>query len=132
MTVIDKVAWICLRDRRVLSARTRGRALFYLPGGKRESGESDLQTLAREVEEELGLRILPDTVARLGVFEAQADSHADGVIVRMTCLFADATGDPSPLAEIEEIRWFTSADRAISSKVDGLVFDELVARDLID
>ena len=47
MKVIDKVAWILVRDGRVLSTRSRGKSVWYIPGGKREAGESDLETLAR-------------------------------------------------------------------------------------
>lgn len=45
---IDKIAWIHLEQRRLLTARNAGRDRFYLPGGKREPGESDLETLVRE------------------------------------------------------------------------------------
>ena len=43
--LIDKIAWIHLEERRLLVARNAGRERFYLPGGKREPGESDVQTL---------------------------------------------------------------------------------------
>ncbi|WP_222853731.1 hypothetical protein [Fodinicola acaciae] len=39
---IDSLAWIHVRDRRLLSVRTRGKDKFYPPGGKREPGESDV------------------------------------------------------------------------------------------
>jgi len=35
----------------VLSTRSKGKDTYYLPGGKRESGESDLDTLEREIDE---------------------------------------------------------------------------------
>src|ERR1044071_1503186 len=44
--VIDVVAWICVRDDRLLAARSRGQKVFYMPGGKREAGESDWHVLA--------------------------------------------------------------------------------------
>ncbi|WP_438872307.1 NUDIX hydrolase [Paractinoplanes rishiriensis] len=53
--MIDKVAWIRIDGGRILSTRSRGRCLYYLPGGKREKGEDDLQTLAREIREELSV-----------------------------------------------------------------------------
>jgi 8-oxo-dGTP pyrophosphatase MutT (NUDIX family) len=42
-----KVAWIRLEEGRILSTRSRGKEVYYLPGGKREPGESDLDTLDR-------------------------------------------------------------------------------------
>lgn len=61
--VIDKVAWIYVVDGKVLGARSAGKDTYYFPGGKRESGESDAETLIREVEEELSVQILPETIA---------------------------------------------------------------------
>ena len=46
--VIDKIAWIHLDDGKILSTRSRGKDVYYLPGGKREPGETDLDTLVRE------------------------------------------------------------------------------------
>jgi 8-oxo-dGTP diphosphatase len=51
MTPIDKIAWIRLGDGRILSTRSRGKDVYYLPGGKREPSESDVQTLVREIAE---------------------------------------------------------------------------------
>ena len=49
MTLIDKVAWIRLADGKILSTRSRGKDVYYLPRGKREPGETDVQTLVREI-----------------------------------------------------------------------------------
>ncbi|MDQ3403632.1 MAG: DNA mismatch repair protein MutT, partial [Actinomycetota bacterium] len=38
--IIDKVAWIRIERGRMLCARSRGKDAYYLPGGKREHGES--------------------------------------------------------------------------------------------
>ena len=51
--MIDTVAWVHLENGRILCARPRGKGVFYVPGGKREGAESDLQTLLREITEEL-------------------------------------------------------------------------------
>src|SRR6185312_17176287 len=50
--MIDTVAWVHLENGRILCARPRGKGVFYVPGGKREGAESDLQTLLREIAEE--------------------------------------------------------------------------------
>ncbi len=75
--VIDKVAWVRIEDGRVLCARSRGKDVYYLPGGKREPGESDLRTLVREITEEAGVLLRAETVSPLGTFEAQADGRAE-------------------------------------------------------
>ncbi|MCO5996606.1 NUDIX hydrolase [Actinoallomurus rhizosphaericola] len=127
MSVIDKVAWVRVEDGRVLSTRSRGKDAYYFPGGKREAGESDAQTLAREVREELTVLIVPETVAHLGTYEAQAHGHPDGMTVRMTCYTGDYRGTLAPSSEIEEVVWLSYADRDRVSPVDQLIFDDLRA-----
>ncbi|GLY88475.1 NUDIX hydrolase [Actinoallomurus iriomotensis] len=123
--IIDKIAWIHLDDGRILGTRSRGKDVYYLPGGKREPGESDLETLIREIDEELAVTIVPATARHLGTFEAQAHGHTDGVTVRMTCYTADHQGSPVPSSEIEELIWLTYGDRDRVSPVDQIIFDHL-------
>ena len=125
MTLIDKIAWIRLTEGRILSTRSRGKDVYYLPGGKREPGETDVQTLVREVREELDVAIEPGSASHVGTFEAQAHSHATGVTVRMTCYAADYRGTPTPSSEIAELAWLSYADRDRVSPVDQIIFDHL-------
>ena len=124
-TNIDKIAWIHLDGGKILSTRSRGKDVYYLPGGKREPGETDLDTLIREIDEELAVAIIPASAAHLGTFHAQAHGHAAGTTVQMTCYTADHRGTPTPSSEIEELIWLTYADRDRVSPVDQLVFDHL-------
>jgi 8-oxo-dGTP pyrophosphatase MutT (NUDIX family) len=123
--VIDKIAWLHLVDGRVLSTRTRGKDVYYLPGGKREPGETDAQTLVREVREEVSVEIAEPTIQPAGVFEAQADGKASGVVVRMTCFTAGYTGTLAASSEIEEVTWLGYEDRDRVSAVDKIIFDHL-------
>nr|WP_155074070.1 NUDIX domain-containing protein [Streptomyces taklimakanensis] len=116
-----------MRDGLILGARTRGRDLFYIPGGKRHEGESDEQTLLREVEEELTVAILPDSIAHVGTYEAPVEAHASAPVVRMACYTGDYRGALAAAGEIEEIAWLSYADLGRVPPVDRLVFDELHA-----
>jgi 8-oxo-dGTP pyrophosphatase MutT (NUDIX family) len=122
---IDKIAWIYVVDGKVLGARSKGKDTYYFPGGKREPGETDAETLIREIEEELSVHIRPETIAEFGSFEAPAHGKAEGVLVRMTCLTADFTGELQPASEIEELAWLTYEDRARVSAVSVIIFDKL-------
>jgi 8-oxo-dGTP diphosphatase len=66
MSLIDKIAWIRLEGGAILSSRSRGKDVEYLPGGKREPGESDIDTLVGEMHEELSVAIVPDTIEHVG------------------------------------------------------------------
>lgn len=125
MSAIDKLAWVQIEHGRLLAARSRGRDLFFLPGGKRESGESDEAALIREIREELSVELDPATLRLLGVFEAQAHGQPDGVNVRMTCFTGTYSGALRPAAEIEEIAWLSYADRDRLSLVAQIIADAL-------
>lgn len=125
--LIDTVAWVRVENGRILCARPRGKDVFYIPGGKREGRETDLQTLLREVEEELTVAILPATVSHMGTYEAQAHDHPDGVVVRMSCYAGEYRGTLAASSEIEEMAWFSYADRPLVPPVDQLLFDDLRA-----
>ncbi|MEK3877590.1 NUDIX hydrolase [Paenibacillus sp. FSL M7-0420] len=129
--VIDKVAWIYVVDGKVLGARSKGKDTYYFPGGKREPGESDAETLVREIEEELSVQILPETIAEFGSFEAPAHGKAEGILVRMTCLTAEFTGELTPASEIEELAWLTYKDIDRVSAVSVIIMDKLREMSLI-
>lgn len=128
---IDKLAYIYLQDGKVLATLSRGKDTWYIPGGKREAGESDRAALAREVKEELSVDLVPETIAPYGVFEAQAHGKPEGTMVRMTCYTADFRGKLAAAAEIEKIAFLTYAQKGLVSAVDHLIFDDLHARGLL-
>lgn len=122
---IDKLAFISIKDKKILSSRTRGRSVWYIPGGKREPGENDMEALEREIKEELNINLVLPSLRYLGVYKAQADSHKPGVIVKMTCYTGEYEGEPHPASEIEEIKYLTYSDKDKSSPVDQIIFDAL-------
>ncbi|WP_225838950.1 NUDIX domain-containing protein [Streptomyces sp. NK08204] len=125
--LIDTVAWVRIEGGRILCARPRGKDVFYVPGGKREGVESDLETLVREVEEELTVLLDPKTVVHAGTYEAGDPGLPDGTVVRMACYTAEYQGDLTPSSEIEEMAWFSYADRDLVPPVDQMLFDDLKA-----
>ncbi|WP_431951798.1 NUDIX hydrolase [Nocardia lijiangensis] len=130
-TVIDTVAWVRIEDGRILCARPCGKSIFYIPGGKREGAETDLQTLLREIEEELTVALVPETVRHVGTYEAAVHGPANDVTVRMSCYTADYRGTLTASSEIEEMAWFGYADRPLVPPVDQLLFDDLAAAGLL-
>lgn len=122
---IDKIAWLHIVDGRILCARSKGKDIYYIPGGKREPGETDFDTLAREVEEELSVRIKPETAAYFGTFETQAHGKSEGVRITMACYFAEYEGELHPASEIDELAWLVYGDKNRVSPVSQLIFDRL-------
>jgi len=131
MPIIDKIAWLHLRDGEVLSTRSHGKDRYYFPGGKREPGETDAQTLLREIREELTVALDPASLVHAGTWEAPAHGHPAGVWVRMTCYYARHTGQLQPAAEIAEVVWLRYRHRPGVSAVDQLIFDWLRAQNAL-
>lgn len=125
--LIDTVAWVRIEGGRILCARPRGKDVFYIPGGKREGAESDVETLVREIREELTVRIDPETAAHAGTYEAGGPGLPDGAVVRMACYTAEFTGELRASSEIEDVAWFSYADRDRVPPVDQQLFDDLKA-----
>jgi 8-oxo-dGTP diphosphatase len=89
---------------RVLLVKKRGGHRFILPGGKPEVGEEDLQTLQREIHEELGCVIEAKSIEFLGSFTDWAADMTD-VTVTVRLYKGRLIGRPSPKSEIESLRW---------------------------
>jgi 8-oxo-dGTP diphosphatase len=104
---LTSVAWLHVRDGRVLGVRTRGRDMFYLPGGKPEPGESHEDALRRELHEELGVHVRELRPA----FVVTAPAHGLRVetILTMHCFRGAAVGAPQPAREIAELAWLDIA-----------------------
>ena|SRR6266540_3962986 len=125
--LFDTVAWVHVEGGRVLCVRPRGKGVFYVPGGKREGAETDLETLLREIKEELTVLLDPDTAIHVGTYEAEVPDLPGGAVVRMSCYTADYEGTLVVSSEIEEMAWFSYADRPLVPPVDQLLFDDLRA-----
>jgi len=123
--MIDKLAWIAIQNKHILSTRSYGKDKYYIPGGKRATGETDAAALCREIKEELSIDLRVETLQFVGSFQAQAHGHLTGTLVKMTCYKAGYEGNLKAAAEIAEIKWLTYLDKDKISEVDKIIFDFL-------
>lgn len=110
-------------DGQTLLVRKRGTQAFMQPGGKIDAGEQPAEALARELFEELNLRIDPEAAAYLGHFSAPA-ANEPGCTVEAELFQVNIDVAVASAAEIEEVRWIDPAGDG------GLVLAPLT-RDLI-
>lgn len=131
-TYIDKLAFIEIQNKKVLETLSKGKDTWYIPGGKRETGESDQQALIREMKEELSVDLIPESLVLYGVFETQAHGKPEGTMVRMTCYTGTYVGTLMPSAEVGQMDYFEYSQKHLTSPVDNLIFDDLKAKGLIE
>lgn len=121
--VIEALAWVHVRAGRLLCVRPEGKDRLYVPGGKREPGESDEQAVARETLEEVSVVLRPGTFHQVVVIDQEAHDQAPGTRVRMLCYGAEHDGEIVPDNEILETVWISYAERDLCAPA---------VRDLVD
>ncbi len=129
---IDKLAFIYVKDKQVLVTLSKGKDTWYIPGGKREGTETDIEALTREVKEELSVELIPGTIQHFGTFEAQAHGKEEGTMVRMTCYIGKFNGEMKASSEIEKIDMFWFSQKEKTSLVDHLIFNALKEKGIIE
>ncbi len=132
MRKIDKLAWIEIKNRKILSTRSIWKEVFYIPWGKREWTETDIEALRREIQEELDVQLIEESMNYFWTFEAQADGKWEWILVTMTCYTAWYTWTIHANSEIEEVVWFRYEDKEKSSAVDKMIFQYCKDNNLID
>lgn len=132
MEYIDKVGLLTFKDKRVLMALSHGKDKFYMPGGKRDGQESDVDCLSREIKEELAVEINKESLKYYGTFEDQAHGKPPGVLIRMICYTGDLMSEPSASSEIEKLEYLPYSRKLDTGTVAHKIFDDLKLKGLIE
>jgi len=124
-----------IKDRKLLLAFSNNKQAFYLPGGKADQGESTENALRREVREELNVALDPEKVQFYTHITAPAFGELDGIIMEQDCFLYDLHQQPTPSAEIGDLRYFnthTYGDQPQQVPGVVMVMHQLQADGLID
>ena len=135
MHTLTTAGLIVIKDRKLLLAFSNNKQAFYLPGGKADQGESTENALRREVREELNVALDPEKVQFYTHITAPAFGELDGIIMEQDCFLYDLHQQPTPSAEIGDLRYFsTHTYRDQPQQVPGvvMVMHQLQADGLID
>jgi ADP-ribose pyrophosphatase YjhB (NUDIX family) len=117
-------------EKLLLVSKREAPDVFYLPGGKPDSDESPLQTLARELDEELGV-----TLIHADLFGVVSDEAAlERVAMEMQVYLVRVGGLVSTGAEIVALAWVGAngdVPGTLAPAIRNQVLPELAARRLI-
>lgn len=116
--VIHKVALAVFKNKKMLMVRTgRQEEVFYTLGGKIEPGESEIDCLRREVNEEIGCDLDKKSLKFLTEFEDVAHGK-ENTLINLRIYKGKIIGEPKSSSEIVEIGWFdTKSDKRYLSEI---------------
>lgn len=132
--MIDKVGGIIIKNKKVLVVRKKTKENFpefIIPGGKRETGETDVETLQREIQEEVNLKVVKaeyvDGYEDIAIFEK--------VPIVVKVYLCEVEGEVNVDNEIKEFCWIDKDYKKngikVASILEKFVLPELIRRKLI-
>lgn len=130
---IHKIGLLAVRDGRMLLCRNRRPgSLLILPGGKIECGESHMECLRREIQEELG-SVKVEAFTFIGTYiDVAAGVHA-GKMVQIELYAGELSGTPQASSEIADLVWFGEHDdwALVAPSLANKILPDLIARGLL-
>lgn len=100
----DKIGGIILDNKKPLVVRKRtkdNREEYIIPGGKREGNETDFETLARELSEEIQVELL-DAIPFDGFDDI---AFFENIPIHIEVYYANIKGIPKCDSEIKDLVW---------------------------
>ena len=130
------VGTMFFKDNKLLIDKPKKRQTFQMIGGKVENGESVLDAAIRECHEELGNKVVLDNKLFELVMEFDEIATSDGKTPIHFYVFkynGELQGDLSTSEEIEEFKWYTSAEGKdiLSNTLKNEVFPYCLKNNLI-
>jgi 8-oxo-dGTP diphosphatase len=128
----NKIGLLVMRDARLLLCRKKHTtALLILPGGCLEPGESAMDCLHRELQEELG-EVSVTNLEYVGAYSDKA-AGSEGKTVRIELYRGDLGGEPRPHSEIKELVWFSARDdrSRLAPSIANKILPDLERRGLL-
>lgn len=115
------VRGIIVRDGKIALVHSLKYDYYKFPGGGAENGESHLETLIREVGEELGLTVIPESVREYGMVHRKQKGNIEEIFVQDNYYYlcsAEEEIDSQNLDDYEADERFTLEFVTASTAID--------------
>lgn len=106
LVTLPTVGLLVIKNNQLLLAYSKNKKAWYLPGGKVDSGETAIQSLQREIKEELNVTLDPELITYYCHIQAQAFGEKSNIIMEQDCYLYELDQEVIPSNEIEEIKYF--------------------------
>ncbi|SFS45341.1 NUDIX hydrolase [Sphingobacterium wenxiniae] len=110
--IIKTAGLIVVQDNKLFLAYSNNKKAWYLPGGKVDAGETSLQSLQREIWEELTLKIDAEDLQYYYHITAPAYGEQKDVVMEQDCYLYDLKEAVVPSHEIGAVKFFDAMEYA--------------------
>ena len=103
MDIRHRIVALIIRNNKLLLVKGKGYPELWTPGGKIEEGESEEETLRRELKEEINLELQSMTFFRKYFMKNPYNKDS---MTETKCFLVEVKGEPKADKEIELIIWY--------------------------
>lgn len=97
---------LVIKEKKLLLAFSKNKNAWYLPGGKVDVGETALQSIQREIKEELNVMLDPEGLIFYGHITAPAYGEESHIIMEQDCFLYELDEEVKPSNEIGAVKYF--------------------------
>lgn len=126
LDAIQKVGAAIVSNGKVLVVRKKNQpsAEYYMAGGRMEDGETQRETLMRELAEELGVK-----ATRWDYIDSYQDNAVfEGTPIVIHAYYVEIEGEPTPASEIKEYAWIGADFEAQGLSVSSIMGKRVIPR----
>lgn len=123
MKIIHKIAGVVIQGNTFLMVRKKGKDIWTSLGGHPEAGETEEQSLIREVKEEMGCGAI--IIKKLGDFESPA-AHDDAIVKLSTYLITLQGSIKFADPELEEYRYIRKTWKEDGIKLPSSISEHVI------
>lgn len=134
MKKLPTVGLISVFDQKILLAYSKNKEAWYLPGGKVDEGEGNVEALIREIKEELSVELDKSHIEYYCHISAVAYGEYPALMMEQECYLYPLTTTFKASHEIGGLRYFSYEEYLLEKEqVSGviMVFDKLIQDQII-